>query len=158
MGSIVYRATLTAEGSEDIKYYIGSSNNFKLRYGRHKQAFNNVDKKTDCQLSEYYWSFKDKGLQPKVKFEVISKAKEYNPKTKKCFLCTKEKLEIINSLHVPKKFICRSELMKHCLHRDKHLLSSLNLQGFKPPLDPIARFNKIAADGATVLRNGKALR
>ena len=41
VGSVVYRATLTAEGSEEMKYYIGSSNNFKLRYGRHKQAFNN---------------------------------------------------------------------------------------------------------------------
>ena len=53
---------------------------------------------------------KIKGLQPKVKFEVISKAKEYNPKTKKCFLCTKEKLEIINSLQDPKILIADQSL------------------------------------------------
>ena len=133
VGSVVYKAIMTAEGANEVKSYIGSTNNFKIRYGRHKQSFNDPNLRTDTALSEFCWRWKDRGLTPKFRFEVICKAAEYNTKSKKCFLCIKEKIAILKAQEDPDNINSKSELVGHCLHRDKSLLSSLNLRGYRPP-------------------------
>ena len=87
----------------------------------------------DTELSEICWKMKDGGLIPAVRFEVVCKAEPYNTRSKKCFLCLKEKIAILTALRDPENINRRSEIMGHCLHRDKSLLSSLNLRGYKPP-------------------------
>ena len=78
---------------------------------------------------------KARGLSPIVRFKTISKPKEYNRISKKCLLCLKEKLELTKVLNNPDNFNKKSELMGHCRHRSKYLLSSINTLGFKPNLD-----------------------
>ena len=133
VGSVVYRADVSDEGTGEHKFYIGSSNNFKLRYARHKQSFRDDKFSTDTGLSECVWMWKSRGLDPIIKFSVISKEKQFNPVSKKCLLCLKEKLAIMKVLEDPKNLNKKSDLMGYCPHRDKTLLSHINLMGFKPP-------------------------
>ena len=69
----VYRADISAEGSEEKKFYIGSSNNFKLRYARHKESFKKENLSTDTELAVQFWNMKSRGLSPIVPFKTISK-------------------------------------------------------------------------------------
>ena len=96
-----------------------------------------------------------KGLKPSDRFSVISKQKEYNPETKKCYLCLKEKLEIMKVIENPNNINKKSELMGYCLHRYKSLLSNINLNGFVPNNDfewfytgqrPTLSTNNVAVD------------
>ena len=63
----------------------------------------------------------------------ISKEKQFNPVSKKCLLCLKEKLALLKVLEDPKNLNKKSDLMGHCPHRDKTLLAQINLIGLKPP-------------------------
>ena len=180
VGSVVYKATLTDQASSMVKTYIGSSNNFKQRVYRHKESMRNVTMKTDSSLSECFWSCKDNGIYPVIKFEVLKKAPAYTPESKKCLLCTQEKLCIMRALKEdPNTLNKRSELMKKCLHRASFLLSKMDTWGKSIEIDTgwldtgqrmdiIFEENghgeqenptlHLRDDEATVLRNGKILR
>ena len=132
VGSVVYLATLTSPQLDHPKTYVGASNNFKSRYYRHSEAFRRNDRKTDCHLSMFVWKCKDKGFMPDIKFSVLKKQSAYSKELKKCFLCIAEKLEIMKRVNDPNNLNERSELMAKCLHRDKFLLSHVNLNGYSP--------------------------
>ena len=135
VGSVVYRADITAEGTEEMKYYIGATNNFKLRYANHKKSFLEVSRRNDSGLAEQVWAWKESGLSPIIKFSVVCKQSEYNPLAKKCSLCIREKLHIMKALEDPNNLNHKKELMGHCLHRVKSLLSNINLIGYKHSKD-----------------------
>ena len=69
---------------------------------------------------------------PDIKFSVLKKQSAYSKELKKCFLCIAEKLEIMKRVNDPNIPNERSELMAKCLHRDKFLLSHVNLNGYSP--------------------------
>ena len=69
---------------------------------------------------------------PQIKLEVLKKEKAYSKELKKCFLCTAEKIEIMKRINDPHNVNKRSELMAKCLHRERHLLSPVNIIGLKP--------------------------
>ena len=58
-----------------------------------------------------------------VKWSIIDRAKEFNPDTKKCRLCIKEKYYIIFQPECA-SLNDRSELFSTCRHRKKKLLAN----------------------------------
>ena len=46
-------------------------------------------------------------------------------------LCIQEKLEIASALEDPQNVNKTSELMEHCLHRDRILLANVDMRGFR---------------------------
>ena len=132
VGAVVYLATLTSPELDHPKTYVGATNNFKSRFYRHSEAFRKRERRTDCHLAKYVWQCKEEGFMPQIKFEVLKKEKAYSKELKKCFLCTAEKIEIRKRINDPHNVNERSELMAKCLHRERHLLSHVNINGFKP--------------------------
>lgn len=122
--SIVYKATVTSQNKDTSETYIGLTNNqFKARYNNHKVSFNNRDKRANTELSNYIWKLKDDGLEHKLSWKIMTKAKGFNPVTNKCNLCTAEKYFIIlkrdeSTLNE------RRDLITTCRHSNKHLLCS----------------------------------
>ena len=133
VGSVIYTAEVSHHSLNEVKNYVGGTNDFKTRSYRHKQSFRDIKLLKDSALSEFVWSLKNKGITPNVKFEVITKAKEYSTVTKKCYLCCKEKLEIMRRLNDPNNLNSRTELMGKCRHRNKFLLSHVKINNVNLP-------------------------
>ena len=132
VGSVIYEAEVSHPNLNGVKTYIGGSNDFKTRSYRHKQSFRDINLQHDSALSEFVWTCKNKGFVPNIKFKVLAKAKEYSAESKKCYLCCKEKIEIMRNINDPENLNSRSELMGKCRHRNKFLLSHVNLKNFVP--------------------------
>ena len=114
-----------------------TTNNFKLRYAIHKKSFLEVARRNDSGLAEQVWAWKETGLSPSIKFSVVCKQSEYNPLAKKCSLCIREKLHIMKALQDPNNLNHKKELMGHCLHRGKSLLSNINIIDYKHNKDSV---------------------
>ena len=41
-------------------------------------------------LSKFIWELKDEGVNFQIKWRIVDRAPPYNPRTRKCMLCTKE--------------------------------------------------------------------
>ena len=61
----------------------------------------------------------------------MRRVKPYSPEAGKCMLCIKEKLEIAKALEDPQNVNKKSELMGHCLHKDRFLLANVDMRGFR---------------------------
>jgi hypothetical protein len=74
-------------------------------------------------LSSYIWKLEDENKNYDIGWEVIDRGKEFNPTSRKCLLCIKEKFHII---HHPagSTLNSRSELFSTCRHRCDKLLSN----------------------------------
>ena len=115
---IIYKASVTAPG-KSTKTYIGlSEREFKDRYTKHKHSFTEVKRRNDTSLSAYMWSLKDEGHQGRIKWEIAMRSRPYKCGTRRCDLCTSEKLSILlaNSTGLLNK---RSEIIAMCRHRSK---------------------------------------
>ena len=118
--SIVYKATVV-DGNNNIETYTGlTKNTFKERFYGHTASFNN--RNTDgTTLSTHIWKLKDEGTNYDIHWSVIEKAREFNPTTRKCTLCLKEKYHIIFEPSGA-TLNSRSELYSTCRHRLSKLL------------------------------------
>ena len=80
-------------------------------------------------LSSHIWELKERGLDFTLKSEILDRATLYNPVSKKCLLCLKEKYFIMytrgnSSLNK------RSEVYNTCRHRTQSLLSKVKWWGY----------------------------
>ena len=75
-------------------------------------------------LSSYIWDLKDKNKRYNIKWTAIDRAPRFNPITKKCRLCLKEKYYIIFQPDGA-QLNERSELFSTCRHRRKDLLANI---------------------------------
>ena len=75
-------------------------------------------------LSTHVWDLKNKNKDFDIKWSVIDRAKDYNPATKKCRLCLKEKFYIIFQPDGATLNL-RSELFSSCRHKIWKTLSKL---------------------------------
>ena len=100
------------------------SHTFKKRYYSHRQSFNGRNLQHSTTLSSHIWNLKDKNLNYNVKWNTIDRAPRFNPVTKKCRLCLKEKYYIIFQPEGA-KLNERSELFSTCRHRTRDLLSKI---------------------------------
>ena len=123
--SVVYQATVKELVSKEEENYLGlTGNTFKSRYGGHKSSFKNEKQTGETTLSMHIWDLKKKDKQFTIKWKVIDKAKTFNPVTKKCNLCLKEKFYIIFKPELG-SLNKRNELGAHCRHK-RSLILGLN--------------------------------
>ena len=122
--SLVYRADITDENSNSTSYTGLTSNSFKTRYYSHRQSFKKRELQHATTLLSHIWDLKDKNINYNIKWRAVDRAPPFNPITKKCRLCIKEKYYIIFQPEGA-KLNSRSELFSTCRHRTKRLLSNV---------------------------------
>ena len=123
VNNIIYQAEVKNLKDKSKEYYVGlTATTFKSRLAVHKKSFLDRDY-NQTGLSRYIWKLKDKKEEFKIKYRIIGRGKPYNPKSKRCSLCFREKTIIITR---PKESTLniRNEFTSKCPHRDKYLLSN----------------------------------
>ena len=96
---------------------------FKDRWYEHRTDINNVTKKKTTRLSAHTRLLKEKSKNYTIDWRILEKAKPYNPTSKKCMLCLKEKFYIMyhrdgSTLNK------RNEVFNTCVHRKDKLLEN----------------------------------
>ena len=95
VNKVVYKATVTDQDSH-VETYTGlTSATFKRRHYGHKHRFKNRDSGGATTLSTHVWELKDEKKTFDIKWNVIDRASDFNPISKKCRLCLKEKYNIL---------------------------------------------------------------
>ena len=125
--NVVYKATVTNKINSEVKFYIGSTDNFKLRWRNHKMSFSHKKYINSTELSSYVHNFTNRN-DVSIKFEVIRSVKN-KIKYGFCGLCLAEKLEIFNSMK-DVNLLNNFHIVTPCLHQKATLLSAKNL-GFE---------------------------
>ena len=75
----------------------------------------------DTTLSTHIWKLKEKGSTFNIKWSILDRGQIFNPGTKTCQLCTKEKFYIIFKPEIA-TLNSRNELGAHCRHKKTTLL------------------------------------
>ena len=117
---VIYNARVTTD--DTTKNYIGlTEGTFKQRFTQHKHSFRHRSHMNSTELSKYIWQLRDSKKDFNIKWTIICRARPYSNITKRCDLCTTEKLMIINSK--PDELLNkRSELISKCRHENKFYL------------------------------------
>ena len=121
---VVYRAEVVPQNS-NVETYTGVTKNaFKTRFYQHRDSFKSKSSDKSTTLSSFIWKLKDRGEGYNVNWSIVDKGTPFNPVTRTCGLCNKEKYFIIfepegASLNL------RSELFSTCRHRKQKLLCNL---------------------------------
>ena len=84
----------------------------------------NVRPPNHTKLSEHIWKLKDNNINYTINWRILDKAPTFNPITRKCRVCLKEKFYIMydrggSSLNK------RQEVFNSCVHRGQKLLGNL---------------------------------
>ena len=118
---VVYKATVTSQSG--CEHYTGlTSRSFKVRRKEHNSDFNNRNRK-GTHLSTYIWALKDRGEAYSVKWDITDRAHPFNPTSKKCRLCLKEKWNIMFKPEAATLNV-RSEIFSTCRHRLAEVLAN----------------------------------
>ena len=119
--NVIYKAT-TEE--HPPKFYIGSTENFKLRYNNHKASFKHESKKTATTLSSHVWD-KKLGKEPRINWDIMRQAHPYTKGQKNCDLCLTEKYLILKEISNDGCLNKRHEMLTKCRHKHKFSLSEI---------------------------------
>ena len=94
--NIVYKAKVTwiSQNYQEKVYFGSCETTSKKRVSNHKKSFNLNEYKNKTELSNEMWRIKNSCHYLKVKWEIVKRCVPYNPQTKRCLLCSNEKLEI----------------------------------------------------------------
>ena len=126
ISSIVYKATVQITGEDRQKEYIGLTEpEFKKRYGNHLTSFRHERHEKSTELSKCVWNLKRQNNEYSLGWSVIAQTPGYSNITKRCPLCLREKLEILQAdkrVNINK----RSELVSMCRHENKYYLSKFS--------------------------------
>ena len=118
---VVYHATVES-GDNKIEHYIGlTETTFRQRWSTHNSSFNTRNPKNKCGLSEHIWKLQDQNISYNIKWEIVSKAKPYNPVTGVCSLCNREKYFILFKPEMA-TLNKRDEIVGPCLHKRGKLI------------------------------------
>jgi hypothetical protein len=123
VNSLVYKAEVTDQNQNSTTYTGLTRNTFKQRFYGHRHSFKNRSSEHSTTLSSHIWDLKDKNEDYNVNWSVIGRAIDFNPITRKCRLCIKEKFHIIFQPEGA-KLNERSELFSTCRHRKRQLLAN----------------------------------
>ena len=122
--SLVYESTVTRQDTNAQETYTGlTAGTFKVRLGGHKFDFRHQSKEHSLTLCTHIWKLKKSNTPFKISWKVIEKSSNFNPSTRICRLCLKEKYFIMfrpEGATLNK----RNELYATCRHRLKPLLSN----------------------------------
>ena len=123
VNSVVYRAEVTTQNNRTSTYTGLTSNTFKKRFYGHRHSFKNRNSEHSTTLPSHFWDLKDQNLNYEIKWNIVDRAQAFNPTTKKCRLCIREKHHIIFQPE-DASLNDRSELFSTCRHRKKQLLAN----------------------------------
>ena len=121
MDNVIYRAAVTTDDGK-AEYYTGlTSTTFKQRYSAHKTSLTHAKYQHKTTLSTHVWKLKNENKHFSIEWGPLDRAPNFNPTTRKCRLCLKEKWYI---MHKPESASLnkRSEFYTACRHRLKGLL------------------------------------
>ena len=123
VNSVVYEAEVTSTNHQNETYTGLTSNTFKKRYYKHRESFKKENSENSTTLSSFIWNLKRKNENFEINWRIKDRAAAFNPVSRKCYLCLKEKYFIIfqpegASLNL------RSELFSTCRHRLRQLLAN----------------------------------
>ena len=98
-----HHANIKETVSIKVEKYTGmTAREFKDRWREHKYDIRNPSDKQKTRLSTHTWKLKDKSIDFDVKWSLIEGASDYNPITRKCRVCLKEKFILcMTNLAVP---------------------------------------------------------
>ena len=121
--SVVYEAEVTRNNNISETYTGLTSNTFKKRYYNHRDSFKKQDSEHSTILSSHSRDLKNKNEDFEIKWRIKDRAAAFNPISRKCNLCLKEKYFIIFQPEGA-SLNSRSELYSTCRHRLRQLLSN----------------------------------
>ena len=121
---VIYRAEVISQNFGTETYTGLTKNTFKTRFYKHRESFKTRSSENSTTLSSHIWKLKDRGDTFNINWSIVDKGTPFNPTTRICGLCNKEKYYIIfepegASLNQ------RSELFSTCRHRKQDLLCNL---------------------------------
>ena len=120
VSEVVYQATVTTRDEKET--YIGlTATQFKARYRNHLMSFRHEKRRNETELSKHLWQLKEANKEFNITWKILAKAKSYTNLTKRCNLCTTEKLLLICRPHMA-TLNKRNELVSTCRHRRKFIL------------------------------------
>jgi hypothetical protein len=123
VNKLVYKATVT-EDNNTVNTYTGlTSRKFKDRFYGHRSTFMNRNHPNPTTLSTHVWDLKEKNRNFEVNWSVIDRANAFDPVTRKCRLCLKEKHYLIFQ-PTGATLNQRSELFSTCRHRLRDTLAN----------------------------------
>ena len=120
--AVVYECVVTTEN--EIKCYKGvTEGEAKSRLSTHKTSFNDQNYRNSSELSKFIWEKKENNREYQLQWNIIDESQPYKNGSKRCNLCTLEKLHIINA---DEKYSInkRSELVSKCRHENKFYLQN----------------------------------
>ena len=83
-----------------------------------------MSEKEKTRLSTHIWEMNDRGESHEIEWELIDRASTFNPTTKKCLVCLKEKFHIMYSKD-PHLLNKRQEVYSTCRHMAPKRLSNV---------------------------------
>ena len=115
---VVYCCTVTRLDTNATETYTGMSINFKRRLYSHAAAERDPEKKRSTKLSGYLWSLKESNppIPYTLHWKIIDRGRVFNPVTKKCRLCLKEKWHIMFNPEAC-TLNSRTEIFNKCVHK-----------------------------------------
>ena len=126
--NVLYEATLTTNiENYGEKLYKGiTATTFKERYGNHLKSFNHEKYEKETELSKEVWRIKRQNKEFRIQWRIIKQYRPYNPLTKRCTLCLKEKIAILDH-NGENQLNKRSEVIGACRHRQKYMLAAYDV-------------------------------
>ena len=129
----VYHAEVVETRTDGVKTkesYVGcASTDWKSRKGNHNKSFKNERYKHETVLSSHIWDIKARGSTYTIAWRILDRGAPYNPATKECMLCCKERFFINRrpdlDLDLDRPDLARQEVGMPCLHRASSLLSTV---------------------------------
>jgi hypothetical protein len=125
--NIIYQATVTESIYQEppkVETYAGlCSTTFKKRYTGHRFTFAHLKAASETTLSTHIWDLKNRGASFNIKWKILDRGQPFNPATRTCQLCTKEKFYILFKPELT-TLNSRNELGAHCRHKKTSLVGT----------------------------------
>ena len=122
---MVYCASVTETLSGKTETYTGlTGRSFKRRLTEHRHDMKKAENRHTTSLSAHIWDLKDSGKDYQIKWRILARAPTFNPTSKKCRLCLREKYFIMYRKDCS-TLNKRSEIFNTCRHRNQNLLSNV---------------------------------
>ena len=119
---LVYGAAVTKKSDQSKEFYTGlTSRTFKMRYYEHQSSMRHSEQRHKTTLSNHIWKLRDEGEDYTLRWWVIDRGKKFNPISKSCDLCLKEKFHIMFNKNTA-TLNSRREIFSTCRHRTQNLL------------------------------------
>ena len=127
VSSVIYEAELTTHCENHrntSERYVGMvQKEFKQRFYAHNASFRHEGKKNETTLASRVWEYKNQGIPYRINWSILDNPTPYRNGSRRCALCTTEKLRILQGLTSKYKYLnTKSEIFRSCPHKKRYLL------------------------------------